>query len=52
MNSLKIVYRDNLGYIVLECDSDGVQFLNGFAYFSDIYGEDHKIAVSAIVEIM
>lgn len=48
---MKIVYRDNLGYIVYECDADGIQFLDGFAYFADISGEDHKIAVSAIVEI-
>ena len=43
---MKIVYRDDLGYVALECDADGVQFLDGFAYFSDASGEDHEIPIS------
>ena len=45
-----IIYRDELGQIIVSVDNYGIQFLEGQAIFSD--GEtEYKVAVNSIVEI-
>lgn len=46
-----IVYRDQLGNVIQWVDDNGIQFLDGTAYFSDISGTEYRVNVSNIVEI-
>jgi hypothetical protein len=51
MKNLYITYRDNVGEVVQEINADGVSFSDGFAYFTDIYGNDHKHPARDIISI-
>lgn len=48
---MRIVYRDQGGYIAALVDNDGVDFSDGFAYFT-ADGRDYKIDVQNIVRIV
>ena len=43
-----IMYSDALGVVTVEVDSMGINFCDGFAYFSDENGKEYKIKVEDI----
>lgn len=47
---MTVTYRDELGYISVEIDPYGVQFLDGEAYFS-ANREEYRIKLENLVEI-
>ncbi|MBR0382379.1 MAG: hypothetical protein IJH71_08090 [Eubacterium sp.] len=49
---MKIVYRDTLGIVAMEVNRDGIDFCDGFAYFTADWGEDYKIPMGAICRII
>jgi hypothetical protein len=48
---MTIYYCDEFGIVSVKVNSDGIQFLDGIAYFSD--GEkEYKVNIKNICEIM
>ena len=47
---LVITYRDELGYIQVEIDSEEILFLNGEIWF-DSNGEEYRIKLEDVVSI-
>lgn len=50
MEILKICFRDEMGYAMVDVDQYGIDFLNGAAYFSDGC-RDYKIKAENIIRI-
>ena len=47
---MKLVYRDDIGVVVMKVDESGIDFLGGTAFFGD--GErDYRVPVESIVRI-
>lgn len=47
---MEITYSDELGGVVREVDENGVDFLDGFAYFTS-GDKDYKIPMEDVVHI-
>lgn len=47
---MEITYRDELGVIVREVNEDGVDFLDGYAYFTSD-DKDYEVLVEDVVHI-
>ena len=47
---MTLVYRDELGYVQVVVDNNGVQFVNGYAYFENDERE-YKIRIENLVSI-
>jgi hypothetical protein len=47
---MKIVYRDRLGYVELDVDGNGIDFMDGIAYVSNDTG-DYRINAERIIKI-
>lgn len=45
-----IQYRDELGIVSCEVE-DTISFIDGYAYFTVLYGKDMKVKMEAIMEI-
>ena len=45
-----LVYRDEIGYVQVEVDNNGVQFLDGYAYFGNDERE-YKIKIENLISI-
>ena len=45
-----LVYRDEIGYVQVEVDNNGVQFVDGYVYFGNDERE-YKIKVENIISI-
>ena len=45
---MNLAYHDGLGYVKVEVNEDGIDFLDGFAYFSSGH-RDYKILSEHIV---
>lgn len=43
-----IIFSDSLGVITVEVDSMGVNFCDGYAYFSDKNKKEYKIKIEDI----
>ena len=43
-----IMFSDSLGVVTVEVDSEGVNFCDGFAYFSDENEKEYKIKIENI----
>lgn len=48
---MAIVFRDNLGYISVSVNDDGIQFDSENAYFTDTAGKDYTVEVCYIVAV-
>ena len=48
---MAIVFRDNLGYISVTVNDDGIQFSDGLVYFTDAAGRDYTVEVCYIVAV-
>ena len=49
---MKLSYRDDLGIVVIEIDTNhGIMFCGDHAYFTDTAGRDYKIPVSSLILI-
>lgn len=46
-----ICYRDNIGIVVTELESNWIDCDGQYAYFTDRSGKDYKIPLSNIVSI-
>ena len=47
---MTVVYRDELGYVQVKIDSNGIQFVNGYALFGNNERE-YKIKVENFVSM-
>lgn len=47
---MTVTYRDELGYVQVKVDNDGVQFVDGYAYFGNDERE-YKIKIENLVSI-
>lgn len=45
-----LVYRDEIGYVRVKIDNNGVQFVDGYAYFGSDEKE-YKIKIENLVSI-
>lgn len=45
-----LVYRDEIGYVGVKVDNKGVDFLDGYVYFSDGI-KDYRVKIENIVRI-
>ena len=45
-----LIYRDEIGYVQVEVDNNGIQFLDGYAYFGNDERE-YKIKAENIMSI-
>ena len=43
-----VTYRDHLGYVSVNVSEDGVDFVDGFAYFTSLSNMDYKIPAEHI----
>ena len=48
---MTVTFRDNIGILKVNVDSYGIQFLGGYAYFSDD-ATSYMVPVADIIEIM
>lgn len=48
---MTVVWRDMLGYLQIEVDEYGIQFLDGYAHFSDDDGHEYQVPVEDMVAI-
>lgn len=48
---MKLVFRDELGYVQVEVNEYGVSFMDGQAIFEDSNGKEYRIAVNNLVSI-
>lgn len=46
-----ITYIDDLGEALVNVDEHGIDFYEGFAYFSSKLGKDYEINISHIISI-
>ena len=47
-----ITYRDSIGIIAIDIDTQyGIDFNDGYCYFTDCNGEDYKIPINDIIRI-
>lgn len=50
---MKIVIRDNIGYVAYSVNEEyGIEFCDGFFYWTDTDYEDHKTPISNLVRIV
>lgn len=49
---MAIIYAGEIGGVLVSVDENGIQFVDGTAYFSDVYGKDYAIPVEDIREIV
>ena len=45
---MTVTYRDEIGYVQVKVDSNGISFANGYAYFGN-NEQDYKIKVENLV---
>ena len=45
-----LIYRDEIGYVQVEVDGNGIQFVDGYAYFGNDERE-YKVKIDNIVRI-
>jgi len=50
LENLKVIYRDEGGFVEVEVPYGGIDFLNGEAYFTD-GTEDYRIKMENLVRI-
>ena len=43
-----LVYRDDIGYVQVEVDNNGIQFVDGYAYFGNNERE-YRIKIEDVV---
>ena len=48
---MAIVFRDNLGYISVSVNDDGIQFIDNIAYFTDTAGKDYTVEICYVVAV-
>ena len=48
---MAIVFRDNLGYISVNVNDDGIQFSGDLVYFTDTAGKDYTVEICYIVAV-
>lgn len=48
---MKIMYRDELGCIVVNVDDSGVSFANGYAYFTTVNGDDRIVPLDDVAAV-
>lgn len=51
MTNMQIMFRDELGTQVVDVSGDGVDFLNGYAYFSDTAERDYIVPLDDVLRI-
>ena len=49
---MTITFCDEIGIVMVEVDSFGVNFLDGKAFFSDIDGKDYEVPVTDLISIV
>ena len=49
---MQIVHKDDIGLLVTDVDNDGIDFLEGVAYFSDEDGREYQVLIQNIVRIV
>ena len=51
MTNMQVMFRDELGTQVVDVSGDGVDFLNGYAYFSDTAERDYIVPIDDVLRI-
>ena len=48
---MSIIFRDELGYIAVNVDENGIQFVDGIAYFSGLDGKNYLVPLGNLVSV-